>query len=77
MKGPELTLLLQLLTEAPSTVKECAALLGLSDLRTQVGMWQLTSSGRARAIGAVPHSDPERRGRRKTLKLYAAVALGD
>lgn len=69
----ELEELLELLTDAPSTAKEIAALMEISDRRAQVGIWQLTYSKRARIVGAVPNPDYPRLRCRKTLKLYSAA----
>lgn len=75
MTNRELKKLHRLLVEAPSTSIECAAVMGVSVRRAQVGIWQLTHVGRASVVGVVPHHDPgPRRGRRKTLNLYGASA---
>jgi predicted ArsR family transcriptional regulator len=51
----------RLLLEAPSTCDEIAALLNLTAREAWVGVWVLTSQGRARKSGAVkPH---EHKGR--------------
>lgn len=76
MKESQLKRLLRLLREAPSTVKECAALMGVSSRAAHVGVWQLTSTGKVAIVGAVPNPDSGR-GFKKTLKLYGSQSDAD
>lgn len=74
MKGNELAKLQELLAEAPSSCAECAALLELPRRAVQIGIWQLTSKGRAHVVGCASHPDAGPSGFRRQLKLYAANA---
>lgn len=71
MTPRELKRLTRLLKEAPSTVRECAALMGLPSRRVQIGVWQLTRYRKARAVGMVSNSETGR-GQRRSLTLYAS-----
>jgi predicted transcriptional regulator len=72
MKHPELSKLLALLKDAPSTVAECSALLGLGLRRVQVGMWQLTHAGLVISDRSIPNPEVGR-GHTKMRKLYRLI----